>query len=759
MGLTQEQLDLRTNKTKDIKAVQPREGKDFIFISYKSDDWEIVLDTIVRKLYEEYHLNVYFDNNFEKSNDSWVESMSNAITSEYCKGIIAFVSKEYMKSYACLMELMQPFTQESRAIWKHEPMGIIPVLLYELDNIGKAKEKLPDIVKPAEFVKWNNLFKDVDRRLNRDMKRNTSEKYDEMYDVLAPMMTGNTENSVKENIKLNQISNLMAVLLGGEKANCRRYSESNEGFYDNLIEAIKDLGNSSNKVEDKVFRNINPEEKDDKNSTTSSAPEGKDNEDSKISPTLKEKDINKSINDTVSLDEPEKDISYNADNHKTAVVNEITTMPSPSASANDLRSKLIEKLGGDEVKSKAVFWIKDNKKFRLRSTTSTINNNKPNEQYDYLICEIKGKYGVFSSEQESDKIAEKDLDLNFDELIEKIKEKLEEDTKNGKRICPTSEVKDDKNGTISSAPQEKDDKDITASPALKVIDDKCFAISGKALNDYKHLAEVFYKTYEKVDPKRIECFTAQMANSSEKLVWELNKQNVRSWMLTPQQNGYPYKDIPEGELLTAIETLASNFRSINKYLREIPLNYDSLFDCTGTDYELICKERDDRSKIGKGNVLVTIRGLESVSGNAELMKKYLRPSDVGFSDMLFNWTVEAELDKEYQAYLEACANKLSSKTGFLRIVEASSIPDAEKDCRSKFDIYGNAIIFDGVKFLTFSEWSEDDVEEFGVKFIEALGSDKGLKSITWKCGMGEKPVLKHIYRRTATDGEYEFLIR
>ncbi len=263
---------------------------------------------------------------------------------------------------------------------------------------------------------------------------------------------------------------------------------------------------------------------------------------------------------------------------------------STSASANDLRSKLIEKLGGDEVKSKAVFWIKDNKKFRLRSTTSTINNNKPNEQYDYLICEIKGKYGVFSSKQEREKIAAKDLDLNFDGLIEKIKEKLEEETKNGNRICPTPEAKDDKNGTM------EDNKESNTTS----ID------SGKALNDYKHLAEVFIKTYEKSDPKRIECFKS---GTVETLKWE---KDYLYWalQLQPQQFGSP-DIIPEGELLTAIEILASNYKSSKEYLGKIWLNYDSLFECTGTDYELNFRKIKNKNK---ENYSVFITGVKISKG-------------------------------------------------------------------------------------------------------------------------------------------------
>ena len=537
MSLSIEEKVERTNKTKDIKVVQPdKDSEEYVFISYKSDDWKVVLVEIVQKLHIS-GLNVYFDKSFAETNDKWVKSMSDAITSPKCKGIIAFVSKEYLKSSACLMEILQPFTSESKTTWKNKLMGIIPVLLEgnSIDDCKCTEGK----TNPKEYKEWNELFIDVYERALSEIEEENDKDFIIIRNAIKPMLNIGQRDAKKE-VKLNLISNLMAEILniyGNEKF----YHKSDETFYSSLINTIKELNDSSCKVGKKVFRSINPEEK----------------------------DINKSINDKVSLDEPEKVISYNAVNHKTAGVNEITTMPSPSASANDLRSKLIEKLGGDEVKSKAVFWIKDNKKFRLRSTTSTINNNKPNEQYDYLICEIKGKYGVFSSKQERDKIAAKDLDLNFDGLIEKIKEKLEEETKNRNRISPTTEVKDDENGTI------EDDKESNAT----LID------LGKALNDYKHLAEMFLKTYEKRDPKRIECFTS---DTVEKLKWE---KDYHYWalQLQPQQFGRP-DIIPEGELLTAIETLASNFRSNEKYLSNICLNNGSIFDSTNNDYEFDFKK-------------------------------------------------------------------------------------------------------------------------------------------------------------------------
>ena len=40
-------------------------GKDYVFVSYKSDDWEKVLGEIVYPLMNEHGLNVYFDGDFD----------------------------------------------------------------------------------------------------------------------------------------------------------------------------------------------------------------------------------------------------------------------------------------------------------------------------------------------------------------------------------------------------------------------------------------------------------------------------------------------------------------------------------------------------------------------------------------------------------------------------------------------------------------------------------------------------------------------
>ena len=59
--------------------------KDYLFISYKSTDKELVLGEIVYKLVYDYGLNVYFDGDFDKHNADWIEQFrSNNYIYRYC---------------------------------------------------------------------------------------------------------------------------------------------------------------------------------------------------------------------------------------------------------------------------------------------------------------------------------------------------------------------------------------------------------------------------------------------------------------------------------------------------------------------------------------------------------------------------------------------------------------------------------------------------------------------------------------------------
>lgn len=110
MGLTNEQLLMRKNdehvKYIVSKLCNKDADKPYVFISYKSDDWEVVLHDIVYRLVKEYGLNVYFDGDFDGHNPLWTKQFPANMASPLCKGVVAFLDKKYATSYATLLELM-----------------------------------------------------------------------------------------------------------------------------------------------------------------------------------------------------------------------------------------------------------------------------------------------------------------------------------------------------------------------------------------------------------------------------------------------------------------------------------------------------------------------------------------------------------------------------------------------------------------------------------------------------------------------------
>ena len=88
-------------------------NKPYVFISYKSDDWEVVLHDIVYRLMKDYGLNVYFDGSFDTHNALWISQFPENMEHYNCMGVLAFVDDKYATSYATLLELMYSQTQQA----------------------------------------------------------------------------------------------------------------------------------------------------------------------------------------------------------------------------------------------------------------------------------------------------------------------------------------------------------------------------------------------------------------------------------------------------------------------------------------------------------------------------------------------------------------------------------------------------------------------------------------------------------------------
>ena len=108
-------------------------GRPYVFISYKSDEWERVLGDIVHKLVKEYGLNVYFDGDFNGHNPLWTEQFPKNMEADNCRGILAFVDDFYTTSYATLLELLysQVGCQQSEPPYDTIPKPVITI------NLGK----------------------------------------------------------------------------------------------------------------------------------------------------------------------------------------------------------------------------------------------------------------------------------------------------------------------------------------------------------------------------------------------------------------------------------------------------------------------------------------------------------------------------------------------------------------------------------------------------------------------------------------------
>lgn len=88
-------------------------GVPYVFISYKSDDWETVLDGIVYTLCKKYGMRAYFDTKFEQNSDSWIHQFEPNMNHSNCRAIVAFTDNVYYESYATLMEVMASQTDKN----------------------------------------------------------------------------------------------------------------------------------------------------------------------------------------------------------------------------------------------------------------------------------------------------------------------------------------------------------------------------------------------------------------------------------------------------------------------------------------------------------------------------------------------------------------------------------------------------------------------------------------------------------------------
>lgn len=147
--------------------------KDFIFISYKSDDWEKVLYEIVYGICTKYGLRVYFDAKFDDNSDHWVKQFRKNMNSSHCKAMLAFVDAKYESSYATLMELMASRSRKAGGDFERDLL-VLPITLSKVEsatgdeNTGLGTSRFSNGDSNAnwrsEVKEFNKLYRELVRR-------------------------------------------------------------------------------------------------------------------------------------------------------------------------------------------------------------------------------------------------------------------------------------------------------------------------------------------------------------------------------------------------------------------------------------------------------------------------------------------------------------------------------------------------------------------------------------------------------------------
>lgn len=200
----------------------------YVFISYKSDDWETVLTKIVYKLVTEFHLNIYYDGSFDLHNDSWIDQFPENMDSYKCRGVLAFLDDAYAASYATLMELMhsQTFNASLSDSDCETGLPIIPVNLGDLTNIGGALGDEDTGLGSGS----SNLNADAERELFEN-------DYQEVSSYPSTKQGFKIYKSGKR-FQKKHCSKMVRELLASKGYNTNMYSDNKE-FYENLVATIK----------------------------------------------------------------------------------------------------------------------------------------------------------------------------------------------------------------------------------------------------------------------------------------------------------------------------------------------------------------------------------------------------------------------------------------------------------------------------------------------------------------------------------------
>lgn len=202
------------------------DNNDYVFISYKSDDFEKVLDDIVYNACKKYGLRVYFDTAFDENSDSWIMQYHDNMCDPKCKAFVAFIDDAYYSSYACLLEMMSCRTAAAGGDYKKDTLFFLPINIGTISDIVKSENtglgtrrfsngKINSHAK-EELERFNEIFSEVADDI-KEMRRNIYKRENqfELYDE----KTSTSPQHGKMYLSVTQCRRLMEMVIPSKNDN------------------------------------------------------------------------------------------------------------------------------------------------------------------------------------------------------------------------------------------------------------------------------------------------------------------------------------------------------------------------------------------------------------------------------------------------------------------------------------------------------------------------------------------------------------